>query len=417
MKRRDGRGHRRRAAGRVSADLAPGETGPDVAELQKALAALGYSDQGDLPGYYGVGTEDAVTAFYTHLGYAVPTSSTMATGGIGAGAGAGTACGPQVPQGDVLFLLSLPATVIAVYGAVGQQAASPFLELSAAGALTLTGELPPAYASRIKTGLKVKIYDETTGIRATGTVTAIGTATQTLPTGAIVDIGGAAPAAASSSASGSSGSSASSGGPGGSSGASLFVPLTITPSKPLPAALNGENVLVNVETGQTEGPPRSTSAPISCWTSPTPQQNSSLGGIQAMVQTVRARDVADQAVIKATRQWSACMLTNGYGRTDPNTLLHSELPVINSGGQSNATPSAAQNGTQIAAAEADAACTQSAGLAGIYFAVQAGYEQQIVDANTQQLSTAVQRYRAAYQKELADLPQLLTTASATLPGS
>jgi multidrug efflux pump subunit AcrA (membrane-fusion protein) len=30
--------------------------------------------------------------------------------------------------------------------------------------------------------------------------------------------------------------------------------MTVRPSKPLPAALNGENVLVTVETGQTEGP-------------------------------------------------------------------------------------------------------------------------------------------------------------------
>ena len=34
----------------------------------------------------------------------------------------------------------------------------------------------------------------------------------------------------------------------------MFVPLTVRPSKPLAAALNGENVLVTVETGQTEGP-------------------------------------------------------------------------------------------------------------------------------------------------------------------
>ena len=32
------------------------------------------------------------------------------------------------------------------------------------------------------------------------------------------------------------------------------MPLTVRPSKPLPAALDGENVLVTVETGQTEGP-------------------------------------------------------------------------------------------------------------------------------------------------------------------
>ncbi len=40
----------------------------------------------------------------------------------------------------------------------------------------------------------------------------------------------------------------------GSSGSTAFIPLTVHPSKPLAAALNGENVLVTVETGQTEGP-------------------------------------------------------------------------------------------------------------------------------------------------------------------
>ena len=34
----------------------------------------------------------------------------------------------------------------------------------------------------------------------------------------------------------------------------MFIPLTVHPSAPLPAALNGENVLVTVQTGQTEGP-------------------------------------------------------------------------------------------------------------------------------------------------------------------
>jgi len=73
--------------------------------------------------------------------------------------------------------------------------------------------------------------------------------------------GGSAAASASAGAgsgstgSGSSGSSGSGGsGSGASPGAAPFVPLTVTPSSPLPAALNGENVLVTVETGRTEGP-------------------------------------------------------------------------------------------------------------------------------------------------------------------
>jgi hypothetical protein len=65
--------------GRVPAwrDITPGETGPDVAELQKALAALGYYAGGDTPGLYGVATQDAVAAYYGHFGYTPP-----ATGGV-----------------------------------------------------------------------------------------------------------------------------------------------------------------------------------------------------------------------------------------------------------------------------------------------------------------------------------------------
>ncbi len=224
-------------------DLAPGETGPDVAELQDALASLGYYDEGDTPGYYGSATEYAVSLYYEHLGYTPPSS-----GGV--------------PAADVVFLPSLPATVVAVNGATGEQPGQPFLELAARGSLALTGQLPPAYAGQVKAGLEVTIYDEVTGIHATGTVADLGTATTVTPTGAVVDIGGGSGSAGSSGSadSGSSGSSSSSsssssgsGGSGG-SGSTVFIPVTVRPSKPLAAALNGENVLVTVQTGQTEGP-------------------------------------------------------------------------------------------------------------------------------------------------------------------
>jgi HlyD family secretion protein len=230
-------------AGSVPAwrDLATGETGPDVTELQQALASLGYYDDGDTAGYYGAATEYAVTLYYEHLGYIPPS-----TGGV--------------PAADVVFLPSLPATVVAVNGAAGQQPGQPFLELAARASLTLTGELPPGYASQVRSGLKVTIYDEVTGIHATGTVADLGTPTTTLPAGVIVPIGGGSgPAGSSGSAgsgsTGSSGSSGSSGSPGsGGPSSTAFIPLTVRPSKPLAAALNGENVLVTVETGQTEGP-------------------------------------------------------------------------------------------------------------------------------------------------------------------
>ena len=235
-------------SGRVPAwrDMTPGESGPDVAELQKSLASLGYYTGGDTAGFFGPATQDAVSLYYEHLGYTAP-----ATGGM--------------PMTDVIFLPSLPAKVIAVNGAQGQQPGQPFLELAARGSLALTGELPPAYAGQVKTGLKVQIFDEVTGIHATGTVAETGAATTIAPIGAIVDVGGGASsaAAAGAAASGSTGSgstgAAGAGGSSNSGGASNpegtpFIPLTVTPSKPLPAALNGENVLVTVETGRTEGP-------------------------------------------------------------------------------------------------------------------------------------------------------------------
>ena len=233
-------------AGRVPAwrDITPGESGPDVAELQKALAALGYYQGGDTPGFFGTATQDAVSLYYEHLGYTAPASGGM-------------------PMTDVIFLPSLPAKVIAVNGVKGQQPGQPFLELAARGSLALTGELPPAYAGQVKPGLKVKIFDEVTGIHAAGTIADVGTATTITPVGAIVNVGGgaASASAAESAGSGSAGSgSAGSASSSGSSGSGAnpegtpFIPLAVAPSKPLPAALNGENVLVTVETGRTEGP-------------------------------------------------------------------------------------------------------------------------------------------------------------------
>ena len=216
-------------------DLTPGESGPDVTELQNALASLGYYYGGDTPGYFGGATQYAVSLYYEHLGYIPPS-----TGGV--------------PAANVVFLPSLPARVLAVNGATGQQPGQPFLELAAPRSLSLAGELPPAYASQVKAGLKVTVFDEVTGLRASGTVSEIGTATTTAPAGAVVDVG-TAPASAASSGSGTGTGSTGTGSTGtGSTGATVFLPVIVHPAKPLPAALNGENVLVTIETGRTVGP-------------------------------------------------------------------------------------------------------------------------------------------------------------------
>jgi hypothetical protein len=148
--------------------------------------------------------------------------------------------------------------------------------------------------------------------------------------------------------------------------------------------------------------------------------NGPLAGIQSITNTVY-NDVQDNAAIKnATKAWSACMARNGYTYPDPQTGFKDEMRSIygtRPGGGveihiAGSSLSATQNQAQIAMAVTDANCTLSTDLAGIYFAVQASYEQQIVNANQQALSAAVQQYRADYQTEVRKLPQLLKTARA-----
>ena len=140
-----------------------------------------------------------------------------------------------------------------------------------------------------------------------------------------------------------------------------------------------------------------------------------LAGILTLSNDI-ANDVQKDAAVKqATQQWSACMARNGYSYQQPENVFFDQIQKMFGGKRqlnAGATVSNAANQAQIAAAVTDAGCTESADLAGIYFAVQASYEQQIVTANQQALNTAVQQYKAAYAKELKQLPALLKTAKA-----
>jgi hypothetical protein len=135
--------------------------------------------------------------------------------------------------------------------------------------------------------------------------------------------------------------------------------------------------------------------------------------------------VQDGEFKKADRNWSACMAKNGFSSPNAETFWGQALDTIGQGATAGQNPSgppgpptAAQNKAQIAMAVADANCTLASDLAGIYFAVQANYEQQFVSANQQALNAGVREYKAAFAKALKTMPALLRTASATpnLPG-
>jgi len=143
-------------------------------------------------------------------------------------------------------------------------------------------------------------------------------------------------------------------------------------------------------------------------------QSGALAGITTLTNDIGNDVQHDPAVKAATRAWSACMAKNGYTFGQPMKAFGHELQeMYGNGPRSIGAPvSASAQQAQLAAAVADANCTQSSDLAGIYFAVQASYEQQLVTANQQALTKAVQQYRAEYQKELSKLPALLRTAKA-----
>jgi hypothetical protein len=141
-----------------------------------------------------------------------------------------------------------------------------------------------------------------------------------------------------------------------------------------------------------------------------------LAGILTLSNDIASDVQKDAAVKTATQQWTACMARNGYTYSQPQNVFFDQIQKMFGGKHqinAGATVSFAANQAQIATAVTDATCTESADLAGIYLAVQASYEQQIVNANQVALTSAVQQYKAAYAKELKRLPSLLKTAKAT----
>ena len=106
-------------------DLHPGDTGPDVTQLQQGLRAAGYSVPSD--GKFGKSTDAATRTLYKAAGYTVSTSITSgsATSGFAVGVQdtantAGTSSGSAatdatrltIPLAEVLVFASLPAYLV-----------------------------------------------------------------------------------------------------------------------------------------------------------------------------------------------------------------------------------------------------------------------------------------------------------------
>ena len=189
-------------------NLEPGETGPDVVELQDDLQSLGYSTGADASGSFGGGTSAAVDAYYKGIGY----TPQLVTSGPKADRG------PVVPLGQYTFVPRLPARIATLSAVVGQPVSASALTL-AIGNPTIAGQLSPNNARLIRPGMPVTITESGAGVTIPGRVTSVSHVT-----------------ASKASVSG-----------------GLYVRMGIKPSAPLPMSLVGQDVSLTIEAAHSNG--------------------------------------------------------------------------------------------------------------------------------------------------------------------
>lgn len=92
-------------------DLAEGDVGPDVAQLERALVGVGL-DPGDVDDEFTTYTSAAVADLYERLGYEPPISAPAGSGDSGEDAGAAGATSASVlPMSEVTYVPTLPRRV------------------------------------------------------------------------------------------------------------------------------------------------------------------------------------------------------------------------------------------------------------------------------------------------------------------
>ncbi|WP_236067249.1 hypothetical protein [Streptomyces brasiliscabiei] len=103
---------------------------------------------------------------------------------------------------------------------------------------------------------------------------------------------------------------------------------------------------------------------------------------------------ADSRVRTAREIWSTCMSESGHSASDPEKLANGFL-----GAKKTTTK-------EIAAATAAESCTRTSNLAGIYFAVLTGYQQQLISANLEVLTG----YKKQVQEQVDRAARLLAAS-------
>lgn len=143
-------------------DLSPGDTGPDVRQLQEALKSAGYNVKPD--GTFGAATVVAVRAMYKSAGYAVAVSelSSSATAPQSAAGIAVTSPAPGtglavpsvivIPKSELITFATLPAFVVST-PVVGTVLDAKSHIVAEAGDIVATAAVASDVALRLKTGM------------------------------------------------------------------------------------------------------------------------------------------------------------------------------------------------------------------------------------------------------------------------
>jgi len=189
-------------------NLVPGESGEDVAELQAALASLGFGLGNDTSGVYGPGTASAVAAFYQNIGYPAPMVST----------GPKARRGAMMPLSEFMFIPRFPAYVAGIGAKVGGTASGPLVTLSM-GNPGIAGQLNPSERGLVRPGMKVTITNTLTGKSVPGRVTSVKNRTRTK----------------------------------GSISGGIYLPMRIRPKRPLSTSLIGQNVTLTITAARSSG--------------------------------------------------------------------------------------------------------------------------------------------------------------------
>jgi peptidoglycan hydrolase-like protein with peptidoglycan-binding domain len=137
--------------------MAVGDSGVDVAELQRVLAAIGLSTGTDPAGYYGPGTAGAVSALYERIGYPTITVSwTPPTAQTATSARAQRRARTErlatVPLGEIAFMRSLPEQIITVANLGQRLGATSALASVGSGRFVLPASTDTATAQLLRVG-------------------------------------------------------------------------------------------------------------------------------------------------------------------------------------------------------------------------------------------------------------------------